>query len=144
MFDVTVYEQLKINFGIDLPQDFLFFHRNYKSDFGNEKFFWIIENDWGSEIEELYRMEKSGDSVEYSLIDYLEGFGPSYKPGYLAIGEDGCGGYILLNLNNGDFGAIYFCTAWSEDGENDVYDSQAYWKIADSFTIFLNNLMVAE
>ncbi len=75
-----------------------------------------------------------------SLLRNTPWEGLPLKSGMIAIGGDGCFGYILMSLNRQDYGSIHFCCTWSEDGVTDIYDSMGFWRIADSFSDFLSHL----
>lgn len=138
MFDETVYQQLKSGLGSDLPEDYLTFLRTYSGEVPEPDFYWVVPNDWGSGIDDLYVMEKAGD--HQSLLVALDWDGLPLKPGLVPIGGDGSFGYILLSLRPEDYGSVHFCCTWSEDGKTDVFESQGFWKIADSFSSFISNL----
>ena len=74
------------------------------------------------------------------MLAALDWDGLPLKPGLIPIGGDGAFGYILMSIRPEDHGSIHFCCTWSEDGKTDVFESQGFWKIADSFSDFLGNL----
>lgn len=74
------------------------------------------------------------------MLAALDWGGLPLKPGLIPIGEDGAFGYILMSIRQEDYGSIHFCCTWSEDGKTDVFESQGYWKVAHSFSAFINNL----
>lgn len=83
-------------------------------------------------------MERSDD--RQSMLSALDWDCLPLKPGLIAIGGDGSFGYILMSLRPEDHGSIHFCCTWSEDGVTDVFGSQGFWRIADSFTDFIERL----
>ncbi len=137
-FDESVYEQLKKGLGTDLPADYLNYLRSHDGDVPEPNFFWVVRGDWGSGINDLYVMRKSKE--RQSLLVALNWDGLPLKPGLIPIGGDGAFGYILLSLRPVDYGSVHFCCTWSADGKTDVYESQGFWKIADTFTAFIANL----
>lgn len=138
MFDESVYQELRSSLGVDLPQDYVTFMRTYSGEPPEPNSFWVVQDDWGSGIDELYAMSRS-DEHQSTLIA-LDWDGLALKPGLIPIGGDGAFGYILLSIRPEDFGSVHFCCTWSEDGKTDVFESQGFWKIADNFTEFIGNL----
>lgn len=138
MFSEDVYTELKQGLKTDLPEDYIAFLRTYDGNVPEANSFSVVPNDWGSGIDELYLMQRAGD--HQSLLRGLHWEGIPLKPGLFPIGGDGAFGYILISLRPQDRGSIHFCCTWSEDGKTDVYESQGYWRIADSFTAFVSSL----
>src|SRR4051812_45740934 len=106
-FDESVYEELRIFLGVDLPDDYLKFLRAVNGGKPTNDSFMVVPGDWGSGIEELYGAQRN--DLHSSLLRNLAWPGLELKPGMLAIGADGCFGYILMSLSADDFGSIHFC-----------------------------------
>lgn len=138
MFDESLHQELKSGLGTDLPEDYLNFMRSYSGEPPEPNSFWVVRDDWGSGIDELYVMARSEE--HQSMLIALDWDGLPLKPGLIPIGGDGAFGYILMSVRPEDHGSIHFCCTWSEDGKTDVFGSQGFWKIADSFTDFIENL----
>ena len=139
MFDESVYQELREGLNTDLPEDYLNFFRSYSGTPPEPNFFWVVEDDWGSGIDDLFVMQR--DENSQSLLQALNWQWLPLKPGLIPIGGDGTAGWILLSLCKEEYGSIHFCCTWTDDGDADFYESQAYWKIADSFNEFINNLL---
>lgn len=138
MFDESVYQELKEGLGADLPEDYVNYMRSYGGMLSEPNSFWVVRDDWGSELDDLYVMARSEE--HQSLLSSLNWDGLPLKPGLIPIGGDGCFGHILMSLRPEDYGSIHFCCTWSEDGKADVFGSQGFWKIANSFSDFIKNL----
>jgi len=138
IFSEEIYSQLCEEYGTEFPQDYLDYLKGYSGEPPEDLFFWVIPNDWGSGMSEVFTM--SGDP-ETSLPQFLQKDVMPFKPGLLPIGSDESFGYILLSLRPDDYGSIHFCCDWSDDGKVDFYESRGYWKIADSFSGFLDSLI---
>ena len=142
-FDEGVIAELEQARGIKLPEDYLAYLRAHNGGQPVPGFYWVDRwddgNPWGSGIETLYgaHRNKKGYS-DYSLLRNDDGYSFSLKPGMLAIGDDGCGGHILMSTLPVDFGSIHFCCSWSDHPNG--YEDDGYWRIADSFSDFLNRL----
>ena len=124
--------------GSDLPEDYLNFMKSYDGTVPAKDFYWVVPDDWGSGIDEIY-MPTPVDTPP-SLLAVLPWDGLPLKPGLVPIGGDGCFGYLLLSIRPEDYGSVHFCCTWSEDGVTDVFESQGFWRIADSFSDFIANL----
>ena len=138
MFDEAVYQELKSGLGTDLPEDYVTYMRGYSGEPPEPNSFWVIQDDWGSGIDELFVMAASEE--HQSMLAALHWDGSPLKPGLIPIGGDGTFGWILMSIRPEDRGSIHFCCTWSEDGKTDVFGSQGFWKIADSFSGFIAKL----
>ena len=138
MFDSSVYEELKSGLGTELPDDYLNYMRSYSGEPPEPNSFWVVPEDWGSGIDELYVMARS-DSHQSMLIA-LDWDGLPLKAGMIPIGGDGAFGYILMSVRPEDYGTIHYCCTWMEDGVTDILGAQGFWKIAGSFSEFIDNL----
>ena len=138
MFDESVYQELRAGLRADLPEDYLAFMRSYSGEPPEPNSFWVVRDDWGSGIDSLYLMARSKD--HQSMLIALDWNGLPLKPGLIPIGGDGSFGYILMSVRPEDHGSIHYCCTWSDDGKTDVFGSQGFWKIADSFSDFIKNL----
>jgi hypothetical protein len=140
-FDEAIHRRLRDGLGTELPPDYLRFLRTYDGEVPEPNFFWVVPNDWGSGIDGLFGMH-GGDEGD-SLLQALDWDGLPLKPGLIPIGSDGSFGYLLLSLRPEDRGSVHFCTTWSDDGKTDVFGSQGFWKIANSFDEFLTRLQAS-
>lgn len=138
MFDEAVYQELRSGLGTDLPEDYVSYMRSYSGEPPEPNSFWVVRDDWGSGIDELFVMATSEE--HQSMLAALDWDGLPLKPGLIPIGGDGAFGWILMSIRPEDRGSIHFCCTWSEDGETDVLGSQGFWKIADSFSDFISKL----
>ncbi|MFA6287403.1 MAG: SMI1/KNR4 family protein [Opitutaceae bacterium] len=138
IFSEAVHALLVQKLGTELPADYLRFLRDFDGTIPMRCDFKVVPGDWGSGIYDLYTMQ-SEEPYE-SLLRGLDWDGIPLKPGLLPIGSDGCFGYILLSVRPTDFGSVHFCCTWTDDGDVDFYESQAYWRIADSFDQFCASL----
>ena len=138
MFDEAVYQELKSGLGTDLPEDYVSYMRTYSGEPPEPNSFWVVRDDWGSGIDELFVMARTEE--HQSMLAALNWDGLPLKPGLIPIEGDGAFGYILMSIRPEDHGTIHFCCTWSEDGMTDVFGSQGFWKIADSFSDFIGNL----
>lgn len=140
--DVSYRSFLK-HWNFPLPEDYLNFLRSGAKlpDSGNA-FFWVIKDDWGSELDEIYTMQEH--FVDQSLMKVFDWKGIPLVPRMLPIGGDGCFGYVLMSFRAQEIGAIYYCTTYSERGAlregGEYYEGQGYWKIAKSFLEFVDSL----
>lgn len=138
IFDEAVYARLIRELGTEFPSDYIKFIRDFDGVISARCDFVVVPGDWGSGIYELYTMQS--EAPYESLLRGLNWDGITLKPGLFPIGSDGCFGFILLSLRPHDFGSVHFCCTWSNEGKVDYYDSQAYWRIANSFEYFLASL----
>jgi hypothetical protein len=141
-FDEANYRTFVGIWGSDLPEDYLNFLRSGSNLPSPDKdFFWVVENGWGSSIEAFFPMRSS--SAE-SLSQVFNWRGMPLIPRMLPIGGDGSFGYVLMSFREHEVESVYFCTTYSERGTlregGEFYEGQGYWKIAGSFSDFLDKL----
>lgn len=135
-FAADVIAELQQARNVELPADYLAYLRAHNGGQPSPDFYWVVPNDWGSGIEELFGAQRTASRA--SLLQNLDWPGLPLKPGMLVIGSDGTAGYILMSTLPADFGSIHFCCTWSDHPNG--FEGKGYWRIADSFSDFLKRL----
>ncbi|MEO6063790.1 MAG: SMI1/KNR4 family protein [Thermoflexales bacterium] len=135
-FVADVVSELQHVRGVELPADYLSFLRAHNGGQPAPDFFWVVADDWGSGVYELFGAQRT--AIHASILQNVDWHDIPLKPGMLAIGSDGVFGYILMSTLSADFGSIHFCCAWSHHPNG--YEGQGYWRIADSFSDLLDHL----
>lgn len=59
MFDDSIYQELISGLGVDLPQDYVNFMRSYSGVPPEASSFWVVRDDWGTEVEDFFVIARS-------------------------------------------------------------------------------------
>ena len=135
----VIYERLKKELGGELPLQLLKIVEEAKEGFRLSKnFFWVNKGDWGSGWSSVYQLapESSGSSFlgNHKLV------GKQVPKKFLVFGNDGCGGNLSLSFREEDYGAVYYSTYDAPGDSLFMFGGIKFWKLAESFDVFLSEL----
>lgn len=132
-----VAQKISAELGVSLPEEFVSFVE-FAESVPQKSFFWVVPNDWGSAISTLYSLKNDG--ANSSLLTHVNVQTVGLAEKLYPIGDDGNGGTLLLSLAEKSYGQIYYSCPWSDHETVKCYNGFGYWKIAESFMSFLQNL----
>jgi len=105
-FDDDVYRQFQASAGVALPPDFEAYLRAFNGGLPSN-----INHPFGF----LFSMQNQ--EREASLLAALSWELPVGNRKWLTFGRDGAMGLYFMSLDGDDFGSIYTCFAWSDEGQ---------------------------
>jgi SMI1 / KNR4 family (SUKH-1) len=118
--------------GIQLPSEYRAFLLDHHGGVPIPSFYWVVPDDWGSGIENLYGFGDRGYRLQEHL-DAREAIGIS--PELLIIGDDGCCNYLSIGVSGERRGQVFYI-----DHEYGRGDPKRERLLASSFTEFLERL----
>ncbi len=131
-------EEFENHIAKPLPFDYRSFLLQYNggmSETSKRLFVMETEGDNLSVIDMFYGINHS--DLEYRLKWNYDDFSSRMPPKFLPIGHDPYGNRVCLSLNENDYGWVYF---WDHEREQDIPDYSNCYKIAESFTQFIESL----
>jgi hypothetical protein len=129
-------QNFETSLGCPLPSDYREFLLQYNGGKPAPGFFWIVKGEDGSEVNQFYGLH---EGPKWLSIAYE--FGKSYglPTDMLAIGDDGTGNLLCIEIAGPQAGSVYFLDHEAHpksmpDACNGIY------KLAGSFSEFLGSL----
>ena len=124
----------EIRNAFELPNDYRAFLLAHHGGVPEPSFYWVVRDDWGSDIETFYGFGRIG----YDLQEYLDArelMGISSD--MLVIGDDGCCNYLSIGISGSRRGQVFYIDHEFAPGE-----PKRERFLALSFKDFLSRLRV--
>ena len=120
---------------VRLPSDYRAFLLSHHGGVPDPNFYWVVPNDWGSEIQSFFGFAQGGYHLQ-EYLDHRESIGAASD--LLVIGDDGCCSLLAIGITGPRCGHVFYI-----DHEFVTGDPNHERFLAPSFEAFLEQLCVA-